>query len=66
MLCLLTCCGANNIALVNGNGKVLWEVLGHHFESVDVGHIIPGHAGLHICVDIDHQPLSGWGWLFLG
>jgi len=53
---VLTCCGANNIALVNGNGRVLWEVSGHHFESIDVGRVIPNHAGLHICVDIDHQP----------
>jgi hypothetical protein len=53
---VLTCCGADNIALVDGNGKVLWEVSGHHFESVDVGHIIPGHPGRHIVVDIDHQP----------
>ena len=52
----LTCCGANNTALVDGNGKVLWEVSGHHFESVDVGHIIPNHPGPHILVDIDHQP----------
>jgi len=53
---VLTCCGANNIAVIDGNGKVLWEVPGHHFESIDAGHIIPNHAGPHICVDIDHQP----------
>jgi outer membrane protein assembly factor BamB len=53
---VLTCCGANNIALIDGNGKVLWEVSGQHFESIDVGRIIPNHAGPHICVDIDHQP----------
>ena len=53
---VLTCCGANNIAFLDGNGKVLWEVSGHHFESIDVGRIIPNHAGPHICVDIDHQP----------
>jgi len=53
---VLTCCGANNIAFIDGNGKVLWEVSGRHFESVDVGHIIPNHAGQQICVDIDHQP----------
>ena len=52
----ITLCGANCISLIDGNGKVLWEVAGRHFESVDVGHIIPNHAGLHICVDIDHQP----------
>ncbi|TKJ37730.1 MAG: hypothetical protein CEE38_06560 [Planctomycetes bacterium B3_Pla] len=53
---VLTCCGANNVALVDGNGRVLWEVSGYHFESVDVGHVIPNHAGRHIVVDIDHQP----------
>jgi len=56
---VLTCCGAGNVALVDGNGKVLWEVSGHHFESVDVGRILPNRAGLHICVDIDHQPYGG-------
>lgn len=53
---VLTCCGANNIAFIDGNGKVLWEVSGHHFESLDVGRIMPGHAVPDICVDIDHQP----------
>jgi hypothetical protein len=53
---VLTCCGANNIALVDGNGKVMWEVSGHHFESVDVGRVLPGHPGPHLVVDIDHQP----------
>ena len=52
----LTCCGANNIALVDGAGNVLWEVTGHHFESIDVGHVLPDHPGAHIVVDIDHQP----------
>jgi hypothetical protein len=52
----LTLCGAGSIALIDGNGKVLWERTGHHFESIDVGRILPNHAGLHICVDIDHQP----------
>jgi hypothetical protein len=52
----MTLCGAGSIALIDGNGKVLWERIGHHFESIDVGRIIPNHAGLHICVDIDHQP----------
>lgn len=57
---VLTCCGANNIAMVNGNGKVLWERSGYHFESIDVGPIIPGTGAQtsrpNILVDIDHQP----------
>lgn len=52
----LTCCGANNVALIDGNGKALWEISGRHFESIDVGQIIPNHPGPHFCVDIDHQP----------
>jgi len=52
----ITLCGANCIALMDGNGKVLWERTGQHFESIDVGRILPDHAGPHICVDIDHQP----------
>jgi len=52
----ITLCGANDIALIDGNGKVVWERTGHHFESIDVGRVIPNHAGLHLCVDIDHKP----------
>lgn len=55
---VLTCCGANNIAMTDGNGKVLWEISGRHFESIDTGHIIPNHPGDQILVDIDHQPFG--------
>jgi len=62
---VLTCCGANNIALVDGEGRVQWEVSGHHFESVDVGKVRRDVPGLQLAVDIDHRP---WGqgplWLF--
>jgi len=54
----LTCCGANNVAVIDGTGKVLWEIAGHHLESIDVGRIMPNHPGVHILVDIDHQPLG--------
>ena len=53
---VLTCCGANNIALIDGNGKVLWEISGHHFESIDIGQIIPNNKAAQLLVDIDHQP----------
>ena len=55
---VLTCCGANNIAMIDGNGKILWEVAGHHFESIDVGKVLPDGHGPQIVVDIDHQPLG--------
>lgn len=53
---VLTCCGANNIAMVDGNGKPVWEVPGAHFESVDVGRVLPGEEGSQVVVDVDHQP----------
>ncbi len=55
---VLTCCGANNIAMIDGNGKTLWEVAGRHFESIDVGRVLPDARGPQIVVDIDHQPLG--------
>jgi len=62
---VMTLCGANGIAMLDGNGKSLWEVGGEHFESVDVGKICAGIDGLQMAVDIDHRP---WGegpvWVF--
>jgi outer membrane protein assembly factor BamB len=55
---VLTCCGANNIAMVDGHGQVIWEIAGHHFESVDVGKLFPDVRGKQIVVDIDHRPLG--------
>jgi len=55
---VLTFCGANAIAMVDGHGKPVWEVAGQHFESVDVGRILPGASGVQLAVDIDHQ---AWG-----
>lgn len=53
---VLTCCGAKNIAMVDGNGKTVWEITGHHFESIQVGTILPKPRGPHLLVDIDHTP----------
>lgn len=55
---VLTCCGANNVAMVDGTGGIIWEMAGYHFESVDVGKVFPGVSGQQIVVDIDHQPLG--------
>ncbi len=61
---VLTLCGANGIAMVDGNGVVLWEQAGSHFESVDLGRVVAERPGMQILVDIDHQP-SGKGPLWL-
>ncbi|MBN1805612.1 MAG: hypothetical protein JW837_10205 [Sedimentisphaerales bacterium] len=55
---VLTCCGANNIALIDGTGGIIWEVPGEHFESVDVGRVFPCVSGKQIVVDIDHKPIG--------
>lgn len=55
---VLTLCGANAIAMIDGNGKVIWERAGHHFESIDLGRVIAKCPGPQILVDIDHQPLG--------
>lgn len=61
---VLTFCGANGIAMIDGNGAVIWERTGSHFESVDIGRVIAERPGPQILVDIDHQPL-GKGPLWL-
>ncbi len=53
---VVTCCGANGLAMLNGEGTVLWELTGHHFESLQVGALFPDEQGKQIFVDIDHEP----------
>jgi len=53
---VFTCCGANNIAVVDGAGAVVWERPGLHFESVQTGSIVADAPGPQILVDVDHTP----------
>ncbi len=55
---VLTLCGAQAIAMIDGNGKVIWERAGRHFESIDIGRVVAECPGPQILVDIDHQPLG--------
>jgi hypothetical protein len=55
---VLTCCGANNIAVIDGEGRVLWERAGHHFESIKVGRFFGDRPGPQFVVDIDHRPFG--------
>lgn len=55
---VMTLCGANCIALLDGNGRTIWEVAGEHFESVDIGRIRADTPGRQVAVDIDHR---SWG-----
>ncbi|MCK5861453.1 MAG: hypothetical protein KAH38_03145 [Candidatus Hydrogenedentes bacterium] len=63
----LTFCGANAIAVADGNGKTIWEVTGYHFESINIGKLTAEQHGMQILVDIDHQPKGQSPiWLFDG
>lgn len=53
---VMTCCGANHMAVVDGEGRAVWELSGHHFESIDVGHVVAGVEVPQVVVDIDHRP----------
>lgn len=52
MRLLLTCCGHQRLLALDGTGKVVWEVTGHHFESLDIGHLHPDRPGVQILVDL--------------
>jgi hypothetical protein len=52
---VLTCCGDNALLCLDGNGELVWEHRGQHFESINVGHFIPGDESKQILVDIDHR-----------
>jgi len=51
---VITGCGANRVAYLDGLGNVLWERSGYHFESVSVGDVCPDVPGAEILVDVCH------------
>ncbi len=54
MRLVFTLCSAGCIAMIDGEGELVWSVTGHHFESIDVGKVCPDVPGKQIVVDIDH------------
>lgn len=62
---VISCCGANRLALVDGTGCLVWKVTGQHFESIDAGPIRKDIPGRQIAVDIAHTPFGKASlWLF--
>ena len=62
---VVTCCGADLIAMLDGCGNVIWEIDGYHFESPDAAPISPNHQNKQIYVDTDHSTYGNYfGWLF--
>ncbi len=54
MRLVFTLCSAGCIAMIDGEGKLVWSLTGHHFESIDIGNVCPEIPGKQIVVDIDH------------
>jgi len=59
---VLTCCAAHLIALIDGTGNTIWEIGDNHFQSCDVGRMLPGSERKQIFVDVGENPY-GPGWL---
>lgn len=55
---ILTFCGGNRMAKVDGNGLFSWSLTGKHYESIDIAKVRPDIAGKQIIVDI---PYASWG-----
>ena len=52
---VVTACGADHVALLDGTGRLLWEYAGYHFESAEVGRLRP-ESDWDVVVDVDHCP----------
>ena len=51
----MTLCTGHCVAMTDGEGKPVWSVTGHHFESIDVGKVCADVPGKQVVVDIDHR-----------
>lgn len=48
----LTCCGARQLLVVDGAGRLMWRRTGRHYESMDIGLVRADAAAPQIAVDI--------------
>ena len=61
---VLTLCAGNCLAMIDGDGRVVWSVVGPHFESIDVGKVCPDVPGRQVVVDIAYyEPGQGSLWV---
>ena len=54
----MTLCTGDCVAMIDGEGDLLWSVTGHHFESIDVGKVCADVPGRQVVVDIDHREVG--------
>jgi len=55
---VITGCGDNFIAMINGYGVLEWVKYGRHYESLNIANVISNNDKPQIIVDIDHE---AWG-----
>lgn len=48
----VTFCGSGRIEVIDGLGRRMWGLSGHHFESIDIGRIFPDLPEKQILVDL--------------
>lgn len=54
-----TYCGSLCVGVIDGTGRVIWTREGEHYESIDIGNVLPDVPGPQIVVDIDK---ANWGY----
>ncbi|MTI94741.1 MAG: hypothetical protein FH749_04515 [Firmicutes bacterium] len=55
---VITYCDAGGIAMLDGNGKQLWEITGRHFETVSAARLLPDRNELQLVVDVSHLAMD--------
>ena len=50
---VFTYCNGEGICIIDGNGKIIHERTGKHYEAISLGNIFPGVEGPQILTDID-------------
>jgi len=53
---VLTFCGGKRIAMIDGNGEIIWALEGEHYQSVDVGKVCTDVPGDQVVVDCADTP----------
>ena len=56
---VVTGCGHNFMAAIDGEGEAVWNLDRPHFESIDIGNICPDIDGVQIVVDLSKVQNGG-------
>jgi len=62
---LITFCDGSGMAMLDGNGRCIWELGGRHFATVAVGRLLPGVESRQIIVDLGHLQRNAPGEVWI-